>query len=122
MSRKDFRICKWCSDQFDALAPDKIQAGGYINECPSCVEERGGDNSAPKYLGVTAGSGKMQDITILSFADAHAREQYKKMWQANTGLHKGKSCQIGRGTVYTGGVKFTQVAENIANQNHKGKS
>lgn len=116
-----FRNCKHCGDSFNINSSEKIRAGGYINECPDCVDERGGDNSPPKYLGVTAGDGKMADVTILAFDDEKSRDAYKKMWKANSGQNKGKSCQIGTGMVHTGGLKFHKVAENRANGNHKGK-
>ena len=116
------RECKWCEIQFNTNSPQKIAAGGYINECPDCVEERGGDASPPKYLGVAAGNGKMSDITILAFGDDKSREMYSKAWLNNSGYNKGKSCQLGRHLTNMDGMKFRQVAENMANANHKGKA
>lgn len=115
------KICRHCSDPFDLDDPKKVKLGGYIDECPSCLEESG-DRSPPKYLGVSAGNGKMSDLTILSFKDDNSRESYRNMWQTNTGLFKGKSCQLGRGLTSTSGYKFNVVGEFRGNDNHKGKS
>lgn len=116
------KVCKWCETPFNSKSPEKIRAGGYINECPDCVEERGGDSSPPMYLGVAAGNGKMSDITILAFEDSGSRESYSKAWLNNSGYNKGKSCQLGRHLTNMHGMKFRQVAENQANANHKGKA
>ena len=82
----------------------------------------GGDQSEPRYLGVTAGNGKMSDITILQFESEEQREAYQKAHRNNSGYNKGKSCQLGGHLTPMSGMKFKQVAENIANGNHKGKS
>ena len=34
------RTCKHCEDEFDCQSAEKQRVGGYINECPDCVEER----------------------------------------------------------------------------------
>jgi hypothetical protein len=115
------KTCKWCGDSFNPNSPRKVQIGGYINECPDCVEDNGGDISSPKYVGVAAGNGKMSDITILSFETEEAREAYTRAWRNNAGFNKGKSCQLGRHLTSMHGMAFNQVAENIANSNHKGK-
>ena len=65
--------CKHCQIEFDLYSRRKKHVGGYINECPDCVEENGGDQSPPRYLGVTAGNGKMCDVTILKFEDQASR-------------------------------------------------
>ena len=39
--------CKWCGDTFNPKSKMKQMAGGYANECPTCVEERGGDDAGP---------------------------------------------------------------------------
>ncbi len=115
------KICRHCESLFDTEDPAKVRAGGYIDECVDCLAERGGDKT-PSYLGVAAGNGKMSDITILEFDSKEARDSYHKMWQTNTGYHKGKSCQIGRGLVSTSGYSFKQKAEFRGNDNHKGRS
>ena len=40
--------CKHCGIEFNLHSRRKKQVGGYINECPDCVEERGGDQSPPR--------------------------------------------------------------------------
>ena len=35
------RECKHCEDEFDCQSAEKKRVGGYINECPDCVEELG---------------------------------------------------------------------------------
>lgn len=113
--------CKHCGVEFNLYAPEKKSAGGYINECASCVYERGGDNSPPKYLGVTAGNGKLSDVTILKFKTHAEREAYKSAWRNNSGQNKGKECQLGAHLTTMTGMSFEVVAENRGNDNHKGK-
>ena len=113
--------CKWCEYSFDLHSQEKKNAEGYANECPDCVDERGGDQSAPRYLGVAAGNGKMSDITILQFESEEQREMYAKAHRNNSGYNKGKSCQLGGHLTSMSGMKFQKVAENFANDNHKGK-
>lgn len=116
------RNCKYCEIEFDLHSTEKIKAGGYANECPDCVEERGGDNSPPLYLGVSAGDGKMSDVTILKFEDNKSRASYQKAWLNNSGHNKGKSCQLGTHLTAMSNMKFSIVSENRANSNHKGKA
>ena len=113
--------CKWCNESFDLHSKEKRAVEGYANECPDCVEENGGDQSPPKYLGVAAGNGKMSDITILQFESKAQREAYAKAHRNNSGYNKGKSCQLGTHLTSMSGMKFKKVAENFANDNHKGK-
>ena len=113
--------CKHCGIEFNLHSAYKKRVGGYINECPDCVEERGGDMSPPKYLGVTAGNGKMCDVTILKFDDHKSRAAFQKAWRNNSGQNLGKECQIGKHTSMTGGLKFSIVSQNLGNDNHKGK-
>lgn len=115
------KVCKHCEEEFDLDSPEKKRAGGYINECPWCIEENGGDQSPPRYLGVAAGNGKMSDITILQFENESARSAYQKAWRNNAGYNKGKSCQLGTHLTAMGGMDFSVKAENRANENHKGK-
>lgn len=115
-------ICKHCNETFDLHSREKKEAQGYINECPDCIEEMGGDQSPPKYLGVAAGNGKMSDITILQFETEEQRSSYSKAHRNNSGYNKGKSCQLGNHLTSMSGMKFKKVAENFANANHKGKS
>lgn len=113
--------CKHCGDIFETMSDEKRCVGGFINECPDCVIDNGGDTSPPKYLAVAAGNGKMSDITILEFENDSQRESYRKMWQNNSGYNKGKSCQLGTHLTPTAGIKFKLHSENRANDNHKGK-
>lgn len=112
--------CKWCETPFDTEGRRKREAGGYINECPDCVEERGGDDSPPKYLGVAAGDGKISGVTILKFQTEGDRKAYQKMWSNNSGQNKGKSCQLGTHLSATSGLRFETVQRTEA-VNHKGK-
>ena len=114
--------CKHCGIEFNLHSRQKKMAGGYINECPDCVQERGGDTSPPRYLGVTAGNGKMCDVTILKFEDNKSRSAFQKAWRNNSGQNLGKECQLGGHISSTSGLKFSIVSENRANANHKGKS
>lgn len=113
------RTCIHCEDEFDTDSPYKARVGGKINECPDCVEERGGDKTA-RYLGVSAGDGKMSGLTILKFESEADRAAYSKMWRNNSGQNKGKSCQLGNHLTSTSGVKFQTVQKTEA-VNHKGK-
>ena len=108
-------ICKICEDEFDPSSPEKKRAGGRINECPECSME-----STPRYLGVQNGDGKQAGITVLAFNNPQDREQYKRFWQNNSGLHKGKSCQLGSHTSTDPGIGFRTVTQTSAT-NHKGK-
>lgn len=113
--------CRYCGISFDPYSPEKNRVGGYVNECPGCVVSLG-IKDVPSYLGVKAGDGKMSDLTLLKFQSDEERSSYHRMWQANTGYHKGKSCQLGRGLVPTAGYSFEVVAEFRGNTNHKGKA
>jgi hypothetical protein len=113
-------VCKHCESTFDVDSPLKRRVGGYINECPDCVEERGGDQSPPKYLGVAAGDGKISGVTILKFKSERDRKAYQKMWSNNSGQNKGRSCQLGTHLSTTGGLRFETVQHTEA-VNHKGK-
>lgn len=115
------KTCKHCEIEFNVNSRQKRLVGGYINECADCVEERGGDQSPPRYLGVTSGNGKMCDVTILKFDDHKSRAAFKKAWRNNSGQNLGKECQLGEHISSTAGLKFGIVSENRGNDNHKGK-
>jgi hypothetical protein len=112
--------CKWCEAEFETESRRKKLAGGYINECPDCVEERGGDDSPPMYLGVCAGDGKLTGVTILKFETEADREAYAKAHRNNSGQNKGKECQLGGHLTPMSGIKFTTV-QKTESVNHKGK-
>lgn len=109
------RECIHCEGIFDTDSPTKRRAGGRINECPECTGE-----DVPRYLGVTSGDGKMASISILSFSNKAEREQYKSFWQNNSGLHKGRECQLGSHLSATPGIKFRTITQS-GPMNHKGK-
>lgn len=114
------RECKHCGDEFNPKSRAKQLAGGYANECPNCVEARGGDDSPPAYLGVAAGDGKMSGVTILKFETDADREAYAKAHRNNSGQARGKECQLGGHLTPMSGLKFTTVQKTEAT-NHKGK-
>lgn len=118
---ENYKVCILCEEEFDLNSRRKRLAGGKINECPDCIEERGGDNSPPRYLGVSAGDGKMSGLTILSFKRQEDREAYSKMWRNNSGQNKGKSCQLGKHLSSTSGIKF-EIIQKTEAVNHKGRS
>jgi hypothetical protein len=110
------RECAVCDSLFDPRSPAKLRAGGRINTCPDCSEE-----SAVRYLGLQAGDGKQAGITVLSFGSASDRQQYADFWKNNSGIHKGKSCQLGTHLSTTPNVSFRTVTQSGAT-NHKGKA
>tara|TARA_R110000751_G_scaffold279298_1_gene381734 strand:+ start:632 stop:886 length:255 start_codon:yes stop_codon:yes gene_type:complete len=71
-----FKTCKHCEIEFDLYSRQKKLAGGYINECPDCVDDRGGDSSEPKHFGVTGSLG--EDVSVIRFEDQADRDQFKK--------------------------------------------
>lgn len=62
----------------------------------------------------------MTGVTILSFSSKEDREKYLSFWQNNSGLHKGKSCQLGSHLSTTPKVKF-RILQAPTATNHKGK-
>ena len=69
------KTCKHCGIEFDLHSRRKRHVGGYINECADCVEERGGDQSAPMHLGVTGSCGS---VSVRRFEDEADRNQFEK--------------------------------------------
>ncbi len=114
------RECKWCEAEFETESRRKVLAGGYINECPDCVEERGGDDSPPMYLGVAAGDGKMSGVTILKFETEKDRQAYAMAHRNNSGQNVGKSCQLGGHLTPMSGLRFTTI-QKTEPVNHKGR-
>ena len=106
-------ICKHCSDTFDSNSRLKKEVGGYINECPSCVEELGTETSET-IRGVISGDGKMACIQILKFDSKSEADQYCSTWNANSGFNNRRSGGLDD-------VKFQKIGENAGNTNHKGK-
>ncbi len=108
--------CVICEDNFDPRSLAKKRTGGLYNHCPSCSQE-----TEVKHLGLAASDGKFAQITILSFSTQEDREKYKSFHQNNSGLHKGKSCQLGNHLSTTPAVRFKTV-QAFKPTNHKGKS
>jgi len=107
--------CKCCGDNFDLHSPAKQEAGGLINLCPDCSEE-----TATKYAGLQSADGKQAQATILKFESEKDKKSYLEFWQNNSGLHKGKSCQLGNHLSTTPGIKFKTIT-GFNPSNHKGK-
>lgn len=110
------RECAECAAQFETNSPAKLRAGGKIGHCPDCASE-----PTVKYLGLQAGDGKQASITVLSFGSSQDREKYASFWQNNSGIHKGKSCQLGAHLSTSPGVAFKTVTQSTAT-NHKGRA
>lgn len=109
------RECVECGAAYDPRSPAKVRAGGLINTCPDCSEE-----TSVRYLGLTAGDGKQSGITVLAFASAEDRAAYADFWRNNSGVHRGKSCQLGSHLSTTPSVAYRTVTQSTAT-NHKGR-
>ena len=108
--------CRECGGQYNPDSPAKRKIGGLRIHCADCSEE-----TTVKYAGVQGADGKQASVSILRFNSPQDREAYLEYWQNNSGLHKGKSCQIGHGLMATTNIKFQTVAVFEGNVNHKGK-
>lgn len=109
------QICIHCEEEFDLLSTAKHLVGGRINECPECSQEE-----TIKYAGVQAADGKQTQATILKFESEKDRNSYLEFWKNNSGMNKGKSCQLGRHLSTTPGIKFKTITD-FTPTNHKGK-
>ena len=110
------RECRECGDEFDSNSRWKREVKGYINVCPWCTEEMGGD-PAPEIRGFVTGSGKMQDISFVRFESKAEADQYKKAWYAASG--GGNAIRYGH---KLNKIKYEHAGHNGGNPNHKGKS
>lgn len=108
-------ICTECETEFDPRSKAKRLAGGLINHCPDCAID------TPRYAGVAGADGKQASLSILKFGSQDDREKYLQYFKNNSGLYKGKSCQMGM-LANTPNVKFQTVAVNLGGVNHKGKA
>jgi hypothetical protein len=109
------RECRECGDEFDSNSQWKREVKGYINVCPWCTEEAGGD-PAPEIRGFTTGSGKMADISFMRFEDRHAANQYRRAWNACSG---GGAIRNGH---RLNKIKYEHVGHNAGNPKNEGKS
>ena len=114
------KTCKHCGIDFNTNSTTKRNAGGRINECVDCVEELGTE-TAVKYLGLQAGDGKSNALSIVAFESKKDREGYSRAWKSVTGYHKGKSCQLSGSQTSIGGRPMRHVSYIGDNGNHKGK-
>ena len=112
-----------CEEEVDHDDYERKELDPYSNECTACCIHREqvlGDKHIA-YLGVQSASGKMANITILSFEDERNRSQYKKTWDQ----HSNSGYNIAMRNVGKAGsfdrIKYKTVHENFANVNHKGK-
>ncbi len=112
--------CIHCESEFNLHSHFKRQAGGKVNECPDCVEELQTE-TAVKYLGLQAGDGKANALSVVAFESDSDRENYSKAWKAVTGFHKGKSCHLSGNQTNIGGRPMRHVSYVSGNGNHKGK-
>ena len=109
--------CIHCEVEFNLHSPEKQRAGGRANECIECSEE-----TAIKYLGLQSADGKAAGVTILAFNSQKDKEVYSEFWKNNSGMHKGKSCQLGDHLTATPRISFRKVHEQGLGMNHKGKA
>ena len=115
------RECIHCLSDFDTNSKQKKAAGGKKNECPDCVEELETE-TAVKYLGLQAGDGKTNALSVVAFESREDRESYSKAWKAVTGFHKRKSCHLSVSQTNIGSRRMRHVSYVGGNGNHKGKA
>jgi hypothetical protein len=106
--------------KFSTTDTAKKRAGGKINECADCVEELQTE-IAVKYLGLPAGDGKANALSVVAFESSEDRESYSIAWKAVTVFHKGKSCHLSGSQTNIGGRPMRHVTYVGGNGNHKGK-
>ena len=100
------RECKHCEDEFDCQSAEKKRVGGYINECPDCVEELGTETHV-RYRGCVSGESKQACISILSFDSEKDADSYQKKWEANRGWNNQRKGGLND-------IKFKTVTVNNA--------
>ena len=113
-------FCIHCETEFNPKSQRKRKVGGRINECADCVEDLGTETTV-KYLGCASADGKMGGVTILAFDTDEDREKYRKAWNNNIGMNRGKVAALSGSNTPMTGMKFRQIGENFGNANHKGK-
>ena len=105
--------CRHCEDEFNRHCSRKRRVGGYIDECPDCVEELGTE-TAVRYRGVITGDGKQAYVTLLKFESEDDAQEYCKRYNNNSGWQNN----------YSGGlndIKHKKIGENISGGNRKGR-
>lgn len=110
------KTCAVCEVDFDLNSQQKKRAGGLAIHCPDCSEE-----TVVRHAGVQSGDGKQASVQVLAFRKPEDRDQFLSYWQAATGLHTGKNCQMGK-LPSPRKLEFQKVAEHGVGMNHKGKS
>lgn len=108
-------ICAECGDSYE-WNKNRAKLGGKRIHCADCADE-----TSVRYAGVAGAAGKQSEVSILRFKSESDRDAYLSFWQANSGLKKGKSCQLGWGLKSTPSVSFETVIVFEGNSNHKGK-
>lgn len=108
--------CIDCEMEFDPLSPAKRRAGGRLHHCPDCAVE-----VAVRYAGVQAADGKQAQAAILKFQSESDKRAYLAFWQNNIGMHKGKSCTLGKHLSTTPKIAFETIS-SIQPTNHKGRA
>jgi hypothetical protein len=109
------KTCVECDGLFDPQSREKRKIGGYANTCADCSYD-----DTVRYLGISAGEGKMANVQVLKFSNNNDREQYKKYWAASSGLNTGKQCSM-HFRAKEPNVSFETRATFVSNPNHKGK-
>ena len=95
------RTCVVCDEPFDPNSAEKQKSGGLITHCADCSEE-----IEVKYVGLQSADGKQSQATILKFESEEDKKTYIRFWRNNTGMNKGKSCQLGNHLSTTPKTKF----------------
>ena len=111
---RKMQVCRECEIEFNPNSRWKREVKGYINVCPTCTEEAGGDPH-PEVRGFVTGAGKMQDISFVRFETRSEANAYRRAWNAASG----------GGAIVHGhrlnGLNYEHVGGNAGNENHKGK-
>jgi len=110
------RECVNCGVKYETMSPAKIRAGGLVTTCADCSDE-----PVVKYLGLANGDGKQASVTVLAFDSSDDRQRYADFWRNNSGVHRGKSCQLGSHLSTDPRVNFRTVTQSTAT-NHKGRA
>jgi hypothetical protein len=72
-------------------------------------------------LAAQSADAKASGVTILSFGNNQDRDNFASYWHNNSGMNKGKSCQLGTHLSTTPKASFKKIYEAGLGMNHKGK-